>query len=164
MYARVLVENLMHCRQCLVFLAINRKRLCQNSFICGQVNHCPLIWMFSSIRSYRKINKLHERSLGFCQNDSTSSNDKLLGKQGLVHIHLRNIQQLMIEIFKSLKGLSPSNMNEILMLRNIPYTIRNPRNIDSQLPKTVYCRLETITYKGPQLWQQLPAKIKNIAP
>ena len=31
------------------------------------------------------------------------------------------------------------------MLRNIPYTIRNSRDLVSQLPKTVYCGLETIT-------------------
>ena len=45
-----------------------------------------------------------------------------------------------------------------IYLRNIPYTIRNPRDLDSRLPKTVHCGLETIAYKGPQLWQQLPAK------
>ena len=66
--------------------------------------------------------------------------------------------QLMIEIFKCLKGISPPIMNEIFRLRNIPYTERNPRNLDSRLPKTVYCGLETIAYKGPQLWQQLPEK------
>ena len=67
----------------------------------------------------------------------------------------------MIEIFKCLKGISPPIMNDIFRLRNIPYTIRNPRDLDSRLPKTVYCGLETIAYKGPQLWQQLPAKIKK---
>ena len=40
-----------------------QKKVMLNSFISGQCNYCPLIWMFSSIRSYRKINKLHERSL-----------------------------------------------------------------------------------------------------
>ena len=67
----------------------------------------------------------------------------------------------MIEIFKCLTGLSPPIMNEIFMLGNIPYTIRNPRDLDSHLPKTVYCELETTAYKGPQLRQQLPAKVKK---
>ena len=58
----------------------------------------------------------------------------------------------MIEIFKCLKGISPPIMNEIFSLRNIPYTIRNQRDLNS-LPKTVYCALETIAYKEPQLWQ-----------
>ena len=143
------------------FLSYQQKKVMSNSFISGQFNYCPLIWMFSSIRSYRKINKLHERSLRLCHNDYTSSYDELLSKQDLVNIHVRNIQQLMIEIFKCLKGISPPIMNDIFRLRNIPYTIRNPRDLDSWLPKTVYCGLETLAYKGPQLWQQLPAKIKK---
>ena len=34
--------------------------------------------MFGSIRSHRKINKLHERSLRLCHNNYTSSYDELL--------------------------------------------------------------------------------------
>ena len=83
-----------------------------------------LIWMFSSIRSCRKINKLHERSLRLCHNDYTSSFDELLSKKDLVNIDIRYIQLLMIEIFKSLKGISPPIMNEILRLRNILYTMQ----------------------------------------
>ena len=67
----------------------------------------------------------------------------------------------MIEIFKCLKGISPPTMNEIFRLKTIPYTIRNPRDLDNRLPKIAYCGLETIAYKGPQLWQQLPAIIKK---
>ena len=67
----------------------------------------------------------------------------------------------MIEILKCVKCISPPIRNEIFRLRNIAYTIRNPRDLDIRLPKTVYCRLETIAYKGPQLWQQLPAKVKE---
>ena len=55
----------------------------------------------------------------------------------------------MTEIFKCLKGLSPPIINEIFRLKNIPYTVANPRNLDSQLPKIVYCGLETISNKGP---------------
>ena len=128
----------------LLFLAI--------SFINGQFRYCPLIWIFSSVALYRKINKLHERSLPFYHNEYTSSYGELLSKQDLVNLHIRNIQQLMIEIFKCLKGISPPIMNEIFSLRNIPYTIRNQRDLNS-LQKTVYCALETIAYKEPQLWQ-----------
>ena len=42
-----------------------------------------------------------------------------------------------------------------------PYTIINTRDLDSQLPRTVYSVLETIAYKRQQLWQELPAKIKK---
>ena len=82
-------------------------------------------------------------------------------KQGWVNIHIRNTEQLIIEIFRYLKSLSPPLTNEIFIFRNIPYPIRNPKDLGCQLLKTVYCGLETITYKGPQLWQLLPEKIKS---
>ena len=40
-----------------------------------------------------------------CQNDYTSGYDELLNKQGLVNIHIRNIQYLLIETLKS--SISP---------------------------------------------------------
>ena len=138
MYARGLAKSLMHYQECLLFLAINRKKVISNFFVCRQFNYCPLIWIFSSIRSYRKISKLNERSLRLCHNHYTSNYDELLSKQYLVNIHVRNIQQLMIEIFKFLKGMSPTIMNDIFRLRNIPYKIWNSRDLNSWLPKTVY--------------------------
>ena len=44
-------------------------------------------------------------------NDYTSSYDELLSKQDSANIHIRNIQQLMTEISKCLKGISPRIMS-----------------------------------------------------
>ena len=44
-------------------LSYQQKKVVSNSFTGGQFNYCPLMWMFSSIRSYRKNCKLHETSL-----------------------------------------------------------------------------------------------------
>ena len=55
-------------------------------------------------------------------------------------------------------------MNEIFTLRNIPCALRNLKDLESQLPKSVHYRLENITYKGRQLWQQLPKEIKKVPP
>lgn len=139
-------------------LSYQQKKGVSNSFTSGQFSCCSLIWIFSSIRFHRKINKLHRRSLRLCHNDHTSSYHEMLAKRGLVNIRIKNSQQLMIKIFQFMKGLSPVIMNEIFMLGDIQYTISNPTDLDSQFPKTVYCGLETISYKGPQLWQQLLRK------
>ena len=49
-----------------------------NSFINAQFTYCPLIWMFSSKGCYRRINKIHEKSLRLILNDYESSFDSLL--------------------------------------------------------------------------------------
>ena len=125
-----------------------QKIVVSNSFISWLFNYYPLIWISSSIRSYRKIIKLYARSLRLCHNDYISSYGKLLSKQCSVNIHIRNIQHLMLVIFQCLKGISPHIINEVFMLWNIPYTMRILRDLDSQLKKTLYWGLETIAYKA----------------
>lgn len=49
-------------------------------------------------------------------------------------------------------------MTEIFVLTNVPYNIKIPRYLDSQLPKTAYRRIKIKTYKRPQLRQQLTEK------
>ena len=34
--------------------------------------------------------------------------------------------------------------------------MRNLRDLYSQLSKSVFCRFKRLTYRGPQLWQEIP--------
>ena len=65
----------------------------------------------------RKINQLHETCLQIIYNDKQSSLIKLLEKDNSVSIHQRNLQILIIEMFKASNGLSPVLMNDIFKLR-----------------------------------------------
>lgn len=106
---------------------------------------------------------LTEKSANYitlCHNDYTSTYDELFSKHGLQYSH-KKYSAVNDWDFQTYKRCISPIMNKIFMLRNIPYTIRNPRDLDIQLPKTVYCGLETMAYKGPQLWQQLSTKIKK---
>ena len=65
----------------------------------------------------------------------------------------------MIEIFKCLKGISPLLWMRYLGWETSPTQeeIQGISTVNCQKP-SVYFGLETIAYKGPQLWQQLPEK------
>ena len=135
MYARVPPKKLMHCRESLLFLAINRKQLCQTL---SSVENSVIVLLFSFlvlIGLTGKSTNYMRRLCGYVKMITPRATNRLLRKQGLVNIHIRNDVKLMIEIFKCLKGLSPHIMNEIFMLRNIPNTIRNSRDLDRQLPQ-----------------------------
>ena len=88
MYARVPAESLMHYRECLLFLDINRKRLCQTL---SSVDNSIIVLLFGCI----VLLGLKEKSTNYmrglyvlCHNDYTSSYDELLSKQDLVNIHI----------------------------------------------------------------------------
>ena len=130
------------------------------SFIQSQFGYCPLVWMFHSRNLKNRINKIHEKSLRLVYNDNVSSFNKLLDTDKSLTIHDRNLQELAIEIFKVLNGLSPKFMEEVFSVkRNIKFCskfIFNSRNI-----RTVLYGTETISYIGPKLWQMIPSDIRD---
>ena len=65
-------------------------------------------------RSYNnRINRLHERCLRTIYNDKQSSFEQLLDKDGSVSIHHKNVQFLLIEMFKIKNNIAPKILTEI---------------------------------------------------
>ena len=80
------------------YMGIAKKRILMNAFFTSQFSFCLLVWMCHSCTNNSKINKLHERCLRIVCNDKQSSFNELLEKDGLVSIHMRNIQILASEM------------------------------------------------------------------
>ena len=84
-------------------------------------SYCPLIWMFCSKKSAKKINAVNERSLRIIRNDYQSLYPWLLEEAHQIKFHQRCINSLMIEVYKYLNGHSPDIMNDIFKLRENTY-------------------------------------------
>ena len=76
-------------------------------------------------------------------------------------IHIHNLKFLVTEIYKFFVGLSPPIMNEVFQINECPYNLRNPRTLASKHKSTVRYGLDTIAFKGPQIWQDIPLEIRN---
>ena len=76
-------------------------------------------------------------------------------------IHIRNLKFLLTEVYKFLNGLSPPRMNEVFQTNNCPYDLRNPRLLASKHESTMKYGINTISFKGPQIWQNIPLEIRN---
>ena len=85
----------------------SQKRLILNSIVKSQFSYCPLVWMFCSRTSNDTISKVHERGLRVIINDHISDFETFLQNDNDVCSHHRNIQTLLIEIFKIKKGFAP---------------------------------------------------------
>ena len=75
-------------------------------------------------------------------------------------IHDRNLQVLVIEIFKVKLGISPLIMNDIFKIRKCNYVTRNFREFQSHCVKTVHYGQETVSFLGPKVWSILPEEYK----
>ena len=52
-------------------------------------------------------------------------------------------------------------MNDIFQKQENYYSQRNPRSLVSKRKFTTTYGINTISFRGPQTWQDLPQKIKN---
>ena len=80
--------------------------------------------MFYDRTSNHRINPIHERALRFAYKDYQTGFGSLLEQRNLESIHVKNLQLLMTEIYKTRSDLSPPFMKDIFVDRNTGYDLR----------------------------------------
>ena len=114
--------------------------------------------MFCSRQTHNKINKRLERALRIVLNEHISDFEAMLWNMNDITIHHRNIQILMIALFKTRYDLAPPIMVSMLNRRTICYHFRNLQEFQSERKKSVLYGLEDCALK---LWTILPEKSKQ---
>ena len=115
--------------------------------------------MFHSRRLNNKINNVHEKALGIVYSDYKSTFQELLDKDASFSVHHRNIQTLVIEIYKHIHGLSPAIKGEDFKInRTLLY---NLNDFSSKVPETVKYGTETLSFLAPKVWALVPEKLKE---
>ena len=126
----------------------------------SQFSYCPLIWMFSSRKSNNLINRIHERSIRIVSSDNESNFENLLEKNKEITIHQRNLQILMIEVFKIINGYAPPIMDNFFIFRENTHNLRYFQIILNENKKTIRYGSETISYKTHLLWANVAEEHK----
>ena len=143
------------------YMSQDKLRMLMKAFVESQFGYCPLVWMFHSRKLNNRINRLHERTLRLVYKDSLLTFEELLQKDNSFSIHHRNLQKLATEIYKVKNNLSPTIMEGIFPIREIPYDLRNKNPFRSCKVRTVFNGTETISFRGPKSWDIVPEDIKK---
>ena len=141
-------------------MTFDQSRLILNSFITSHFSYCPIVWMFHSRKLNERINRIHERALRIVYKDFNSFQELLIEDNSL-NIHLRNLQKLVIEIFKVKNGLSPELMNVFEFIEK-PYSLRTTSHFRSKKIRTTKYGIEKPSYLDPKLWNLVPNEYKII--
>ena len=97
-------------------------------------NYCPLIWMFCGKTTNDKVNSVHKRALRVLLNEYTSSFEELLHRKEEVTIHDKNLQKLILEVYRCMTSANPSFLWEFFNKKVLPYSLRVNNLL--QLPST----------------------------
>ena len=90
----------------------------------GNLNYCPLVWIFSSASSLKKIENLQKKALRFLYNDYEISYKELLLKSDRATMNLNRLRMLCTEIYKTINNLHPEFMRDLFSLREISGVVR----------------------------------------
>ena len=88
--------------------------------------------MFHNRKLSNHINRIHERALRIAYQDHNSTFNEILAKDGSFKIHDRNLQKLLIEIFKVKMKLAPEIMNKVFDFVECRYLLRNELSLSHE--------------------------------
>ena len=145
------------------FLNFEEKKILINSYFMSNFNYCPLVWMFSSSSSLKKVENLQKRALRFLYNDYKTSYDDLLKKAGTSSMNVKRLRTLCTEMYKTVNDLNPNFMNEIFTLRQTNRPVREKYKMNMEIPSynQVSFGRKSLRVLGPKVWNQLPFHIKS---
>ena len=117
--------------------------------------------MLCSRNANNLINKIKESSLRLITNDKAIAFEHLVQINNETTKHQRNLQVLMLEVFKIINGFVPSIMEDFFSFRENNHNIWNFQIISNDPKETVRYGLETVKYRTPLLLANLLEKYKT---
>ena len=144
------------------YLTQTKRKMLLNSFVQSQFSYAPLVWMLHSKSLVSKINRVHKSFLSLLYNDTESSFEQLLSKENTFTIHQKNIQKVMIEMFKSKNDIGPKLLKDIFQNSNYKGpTLRKPMDFKKSNICTQKYGERSLDYFGSKIWGLIPNEIRE---
>ena len=104
-------------RRIRTFINFKSAKLIYNAYILSAFSYCPLIWTFCGKSANGLINNTHLRALKMIYKSENLSLEDILHKDLSVKIHTKNLQLLMLEVYKSRNKLNPEFMWDLFRVK-----------------------------------------------
>ena len=142
---------------------LNQKQadLLYTPYVMSPFNYCPLVWMFCSKQAHNLIKATHHKALCAKENTFALSYDELILRSNSINIHTKNLQLMVIEVFKSLNHLNPEFMWDSFTLKNNCYDLRQGPSV--LVPRAYTTKtLNFFQFRATLAWNHLPGKLKEM--
>ena len=109
-----------------------------------------------------KLEKIQERALKIVYNESDSTYQDLMLRFGTCTMLHSRLKSIIFEVFKSLKGVNPAYIQDLITMKNQPYSLRKSYILEQGKKNTTNYGLRSFTYLGSKLWNDLPEYFKYV--
>ena len=116
------------------FLGFKVKKILIKSYFMANFNYYPLVWMFSSASSPKKIENLKKRALRFLYNYCEISYEELLLKSDRATMNVNRLRVLCTKIYKTINNLNDDFMRDLFSLREASRLFREKYMLNLNIP------------------------------
>ena len=129
----------------------------------AKFTYCPLVWMFSSTSSLKKIENFQKRALRFLCNNYEISYEELLLKSDRATMNVNRLRILCMELYKTNNNLNSEFMRDLFSLRETSRLIREKYMLNLKIPghNQVTFGSQSLRVFGRKVWNSLPYHIKS---
>ena len=138
---------------------VNIKFRLYNAYLLPHLTYYSIIWHYCGQRNSEKLEKLHQRTLRFIYNDRESTYEELLSCINHLILFNRKIHDILILIYKALRGLSPEYISKLFTFRNCNKDLRGIDILSVPRVNTTRFGLHSVSYHGCKLWN---SRLNNI--
>ena len=114
-------------------------KILYNTFVMSNFNYCPLLWIYHGKTSSNQVDRVQKRALRILHNDFNTQFEVLLEITDERKVHTKNLQKLMLQIFKCFSEENPSFMWTFFERKHIKYELRSKTNVSMYADDTSLC-------------------------
>ena len=142
------------------YLGEPKSKLLLNSLVMSIFSYCPLIWLFCSKFANNEINSTHKRALRTSYRDYESTFEERLDRCDTKKTHKKNLQYLMVEIYKSMNHLNPEYMWDFFVKKDVPYNLRTKDLCKLPSVSSQRYGINSLSFRGSLLWNAFSGDLK----
>ena len=142
------------------FLNFKAKKLIFKSFVMSNFTYSPLVWHFCGKNNNAKLEKIQERALRIVCDDRHAEYLDLIKRVDTTTMLQSRLNCILLEVFKSLKHLSPTYIQKMFSPKESCYSLRDSSILTQPKRNTTNYGLRTFSYLGSKMWNDLPSELK----
>lgn len=138
------------------YINLRQAKFIAAAFILSAFRYCVSVWMFCDNASKNLVLQVHKRTLHTVHMLFNHNLRDLLAAHDTVTVHVRNMQMLLCEVYKSLHHDNPSFIWSLFNEKTVPYQLLNSDLLCLPVTNTWWYRLNSMSFKEAFLWIKLP--------
>ena len=121
----------------------------------------PLIWMYHGKTSSNRVDRVLKRALRILHNDFSLPFEALLTKTDERKVHIKNLQKLMLQMYKCLSDKNLSFIWKFFEKSDVKYELRTKNLLQTPNLKTNTPGANSLISRGAHLRKKLPDDTKK---